>query len=395
MSKKVTVISELASLLFLDKMKVKTKEAIEKNDFNYFDGDGVHVIENCFFAVLDSYKDGPDMEQWFRNYFENMGPESRFAWPNNKYFGNYMKYMHQEYARDVVTNLTTHDKSRLTHFIKLMAFEENHFVPQNQLGQFDEIDIKNAVSLAIEGYEHPSIRGDVLRLRKRNQLLQYVSDIGGPADGNVRRFTKNHWFKSLPMWLEMQTKIDNYHKWAEAYRSIVDYALPVIKNLCVIPKCHHLRKSVRMDGDILYRMLCETGLITRDEYGRQHLVGFVTQHKEHYFNEVFDMEKINRVLKANKQFHYQIMCNGVSASILYTVKKKTIVQNDDLVRKRYDEGFYVYELGLDPGMKCWNATVRRTIKSGKEVRYIFVLFSILFLVCDCTVTFHCVNHFIV
>ncbi|XP_031639183.1 uncharacterized protein LOC116351242 [Contarinia nasturtii] len=43
------------------------------------------------------------------------------------------------------------------------------------------------------------------------------------------------------------------------------------------------------------------------------------------------------------------------------------MQNDDILRKQFIGGKFAYELGIDPGMKTWNATVRRNIKTRKEV----------------------------
>lgn len=63
-------------------------------------------------------------------------------------------------------------------------------------------------------------------------------------------------------------------------------------------------------------------------------LGHITSNKEHYFNQIFNMEWINHVLGANKQFHYMILSDGVSASILYDVPKSTLkeMDNDNLVR---------------------------------------------------------------
>lgn len=368
-----TKICELASLLFLSKIRQKDEEA----DLAFFaEGDGEHIIENCFFSVLRDYKNDEGMEAWFREFIENeLEPENKFQWPHNGYFGNYMKYLYQQYARNVVTNLTTHAGKRLHQFFKMIAFHQNllHFLrlidgeEDNAFVEFDEFDVKNAVNWAMRQYD--STRDDPDRLEKRTHLLNHVQH----GRENIAQFTRDEWFASLPMWLDMQKRIDVYHQWYEMFSNFLKPLInvPKIKNLSVIPICSHLRKAVKIDSDVLYRMLCETKLITKDENGIQHKSGFICQHKEQYFNEIFNIEHINRVLKANKQFRYHVVSDGVSVSILYNVPKNILVQleNDELVRKKYYDGFYVYELGIDPGMKTWNATVRRHIDSGKEVRY--------------------------
>ncbi|XP_055321799.1 uncharacterized protein LOC129577947 [Sitodiplosis mosellana] len=371
---KCTEISELASLLFLNKVRAATEQAIITGNWEYFDdGDGMHIIENCFYAVLRRYKeDDFIMDPWFRHCFENVDIENRSAWPNNDYFGNLMKYLFQQYGRNVKTNLDTHAQKRLRYFLRLKAFRQNYTNRIRGLPDtYDERDVANAVSWAIKRYD--ATRGDANRLAKRDRLLRYVRDIRGPADDDIAKFTKDEdtWFSSLPMWLIMQSEIETHLNWVEQHHdNIVQViALPNIKNLVVIPICHHTRKAVRIDADVLYRMMCETGTSPRDEYGRQHTVGHVTSksNQAYYFNMIFNMEKINRVLKANKKFEH-ILSDGVSASILYSVKKTVVdkLVEDGLVRKRYSDGFYVYELGIDWGMKTWNATVRRRINNDKE-----------------------------
>lgn len=308
------------------------------------------------------------MDPWFREIFEGLDGNNRLRWPNNKYFGNYMKYLYQQYARNVITNLTTHQRTRLYEYLKLIVWElnENNDDPDYV---YDENDIKNAVNWGIKRYN--STGDNVDRLYKRNYLLSCVRQIGGPPDDNIAKDTEDNWLASLPMWLQMQASIDRYHIWVEDNGDTIpeDMELPVIKNLSVIPICSHLRKFVRIDADVLYRMMCDTKLIPLDDRGVQVTVGHVCQNKAHYFNEIFNMQEINKVLKANKEFHCQVLCDGVSASILYKVKKTVLEQleKDDLVQKQYHDGGFMYVLGIDPGLKTWNATVRRHIQSGKEV----------------------------
>lgn len=126
--------------------------------------------------------------------------------------------------------------------------------------------------------------------------------------------------------------------------------------------------------DVFYRMLAELKLLPQVN-GKQANENYIRQNRVEQWNRIFDFTVINRVLKKNKEFHYTIVSNGVSVSILYRMKKEDLkcLLDDGIIRKRYLEGKFVYELGIDPGMKTWNATVRRTIKTGKEVSVSFVL----------------------
>lgn len=363
-----TKICELASLLFLNKVRA----AFEREEWDFFDdGDGIHIIEGCFYAVLIQHKDEEDMLPEFRTEFQQVDIENQMQWPNNKYFGNTIKYLYQQYARNVITNLTTHAKKRITQFLRYCVFHENNNNPNDH---FDEDDVKNAVNWAIKRYD--STRGNVGRLNKRDHLLGFIRANGGPADDDVAKFTRENWFQSFPMWLNLQETIDRYHDWQQQQQQQNGQRTPKLKNLSVIPICTHLRKPIKIDADVLYRMMCETKLIPKDENGIQVTVGYVCQHKEFYFDQIFNMEKINRMLKANKEFHYHIVTDGVSMSILYKVSKKVLEQmeSDGIVKKKYYEGFYVYEIGIDPGMKTWLAVVRRHIDTGKEVCIVFVNF---------------------
>lgn len=371
LSIEATKTCELASLLFLNHVRKNHEE----QRWEYFEnGDGMHVIEECFFAVLSKYVNTSDfMLPEFKAMHDEVDGAERMAWPNNFQFGNLMKYFPQQYAQNVKTNLTTHQKKRLAQFFRCCVINENR---NNPMDRFDENDVKNAVSWAIKRYD--STRGNAGRLHKRNHLLALVRNYGGPDDDDIARFTRDNWFQSLPMWLDMQWDIDLYNNWQQQrqqqqQRRQRGARAPILKNLSVIPICTHMRKAIKIDADVLYRLMCASKTIPKDENGRQVTTGYVCKNKEYYFNEIFNMEKINRILKANKEFHCHVVSDGESASILYKVSKKVLekMEEDGIVKKRYYDGSYVYEIGIDPGMKTWLAVVRRDIVTGKEVSFYF------------------------
>lgn len=356
-----TKISALASLLFLDKVKL----AHFNNNLAFFNGKGKDVIKRCFYAVLRKNKEKEDMDPDSKELVENNG----IQWPTNEYFGNQMKYMYRQYTTNVETNLKTHAKKRLTQYMKMRAWQFN--VTSNGI-LLDTKDIDSAVSLAMRKYDN--IKADdpnaADKRHKRELLLNMVVSIGCPADHDVKKFTSDHWFKSLRMWLLMQSQIDDFHIWAGDN----NIKIPIIKNLKVIPVCSFNRQHIKMDTDVLYRMMCDMEsqfkieLIPRVN-GVRASVGDACKDPYIYWYQIFDLPKIDRILKGNKRFHKHIVSDGVAVSILYEVPARELepLVNDGIIRKRYQEGFYIYELGIDPGMKTWNATVRRNIHSGKEV----------------------------
>lgn len=79
--------------------------------------------------------------------------------------------------------------------------------------------------------------------------------------------------------------------------------------------------------------------------------------------------------KAKKQFDHQIVSDGVSATVLYLKadRPKPSVSKQEVLR-RYFSGWYSYLLGIDPGMRTWNATVRKCLRTGEEVSvFIYII----------------------
>lgn len=355
-----TKICELGSILFLNKVK----EAHEASDWIFFDGDGAHIIQNCFYSVLRQNKEGEGMLPEFRQIFENLDGENRMPWPNNKHFGNIFNYLHHQYATNVITNLTTHAQKRLRNYLKVMAFEDNR-AQGNQF--FDKRDIDNTLRLTMKKYD--ATNGQPDRIEKRQRLLQHIRNAGGPADDDVKNYTDNQWFQSMRMWLIMQQRVEVYLQEYERASVQARRHMPKVRNLSVVPICSHMRKTIRIDCQVLYHMMCELKIIPRhEEKGKQFSCGEIYAEEAYYFNQIFNMDHINRILKTNKTFAH-IVSDGVSVSIVYKVPKRVVenMEADGIVKKKFNEGHYVYEIGIDPGMKTWLAVVRRHISTGKEV----------------------------
>lgn len=83
------------------------------------------------------------------------------------------------------------------------------------------------------------------------------------------------------------------------------------------------------------------------------------------------MNKILKLAHNKRAFHCQLCTDGVSATILYDkpkVQAKDI--SDEELIKMYRANLFTYELGIDPGYRTWNATVRINIRTGEEVSLI-------------------------
>lgn len=191
------------------------------------------------------------------------------------------------------------------------------------------------------------------------------------------------------MWLQMQREIDEFNTNVEnrderrdqrrEYRnrqranrnheSNDEHKPPSVKNLKVIPICTFDRTHIMIDNDVLYRIMCDTKIGMPKEKNLP--FDEISNNEYIYWNKFFFLRKIHRFVKKKAVFHCAIVTDGVGVSILYERSEgatKQQMTRAEIVRK-YLNGEFVFELGVDPGLKTWNATVRKTIATGKEVRH--------------------------
>lgn len=380
-----TKICALGSLLFL----TKVQRAFEENHNAFFEqNDGEDKIRKCFQAVLQHNIRSSMMDPEFRQFVSNLPEEYRFDWPKTDYLGNGLNYLIITYVTNVENNLNTHLKKRLYEFLKMKVFLNNN---RNPFVRFDKIDIYNTIQWVVFGKdrtEYGTIEG-VERREKRELLLNMIRHHSWfeIENDNITNFTKENWFKSLPMWLGMQREIEEFNVTEENRQQRREQALkqkqskqteqktepdsntpPKIKNLAVIPICSFFRTHFTIDNFNLYKLFCGAGLMPKNENGRQISSSDFRTDKSWYWNQVFKLPKIKQLGRKWKQFRFMILSDGASVSILYTKQPHDSkpMEESEIIRK-YLNGDFVYELGIDPGMKTWNATVRRTIDTGKEV----------------------------
>lgn len=80
------------------------------------------------------------------------------------------------------------------------------------------------------------------------------------------------------------------------------------------------------------------------------------------------MGKIISQVRNKKQFINQIVSDGVSVTVLYDQpKRETVPPSNEQIRQRLSAGEFSYILGIDPGMRTWNAAVRYNYNTGEEV----------------------------
>lgn len=324
-----------------------------------------------------------------------------FQWPSNRAFGNLTQYIRNQYFDNVKTNIRTHCERRLRTFFKMCVYDLNYSLLQNDPNAdlFDHIDIRNAVNYTYK--RRDTVDGDVERERRLGVLLDCLRMCGAPNDCNIRSFiSDSNWFKSLRMWIHIQRAVQQYHlTYAGLYNSwslfrkhplyvqrptfdgtTVIPEPPKIANFTVIPMCSFQRRHIRIDTDVLYALLAEKNKVPL-KLGERKSWRNVTA-KEFGSNMkgswglFFDLDKIMKMVNGKKTFDHQIVSDGVSATVCYFKpnQPEPVILNDELLR-RYDAGEFWYELGIDPGMRTWNATVRRDYFTGEEVSKFKTLFN--------------------
>lgn len=372
---KATKISALASLHFL----FQIERAFENNHRDFFAQDQEYLISRSFYAVLKKNIFKKNNIPEFRSFVADLDPQYQFEWPDNDKFGNAFKYLYGTYETNVKNNLNTHAAKRIRQYLKMKVYQNNL---NPIIVRYEDYDIDNAIRWCIYGNDIYYQTNDIVTKRaRRDLLLQTVYRLSwfDIEDGNIGRFTKIHWLKSIQLWIAMQREIDEFNVNEERRQPLqqqpneMAQKRPQVRNLAIIPICKFDRKHYTIDNDVFYRLLSEYNLLPKDDDGNKiEFKPFMTD-KSWYWSQVFDMRKINRLGKRKKSFHYQILSDGVSVSILYDVKKEEFKPIDmDVIRNKYNKGEFVYELGVDPGMKTWNATTRRTIDTGKEVSRIYI-----------------------
>lgn len=384
-----TKICGLASLLFLKKVQT----AFDEVHFEFFNQDGEKIIRQCFFEVLSKSARKNKTDREFLELVQN----NHITWPNNDYYGNAMNELIKTYITNVKTNLMVHGKKRLRQFLKMKIFQLNSSNPL--VIKYENKDIDRAISLCIFGYNSIRKNGieDTNNRIRRNMLVDIVCQNSWWAieDNNITKFTKIHWFKSIQLWLWIQRQIDDFNtsielrnerqqqrhqqrqqkrqkrKQKQPQQKEDVNKPPKIRNLAVIPICSFTRTHYTIDTKTLRYLLCELKLVPKNEDGNQLSEKEFFKYKEWCWGQFFDMGEIQSLVRGKKEFRFRIQSNGQAVSLHYDVDKIESKPFDkDAVVKKYRNGGFPIELGIDPGDKTWNATVQRNTETEKEVKEI-------------------------
>lgn len=367
-----TRISFLASMLFL----CKANEAVDTNNHAFFTQDGPTVIRDCF--------RGHNLPP----IFQSMMRKLRLIWPEREGLGNAFNHSYELYTTNVKNNLKVWYVHRIRAFLRMKSFEYNHGRLRNRkpnIGIIDETDIKNTVKFLVNQRDWTHGYGD--RVQKMTFLLNEVHRVGGPANNNLKEFVTVHWFRSIHMWINIQRQISHFHtsyaylnsEWGKFKQDPCTNKQPLVprppkvKNFNAIPVHDYHLKHIRIDTTQFFDIARKLGALnlTKGKSGQLVCVPkhWYTQNPAYYWSYVFDMRKIQQIGGRHKTFDCSIMTDSVAVSLIYVKTDRALNEIDlkERIIQKYENNEFVYELGVDPGVRTWNATVRRRIANGTEV----------------------------
>lgn len=362
-----TIISVLSSMFFL----YKCNRAFDDEDYGFFHGNGADQIRECFGAILSEKKH--TLPSTFKDIIERSVPN--FWWPERQGLGNAFNSLVDQYTTNAKNNIKKWSYSRIHTFFKLKRFQLNlngH--------QISDIDVKNATK-AVMFANIARLSDNVKLLLEQAELLGI--EVGVKLCDIVGHKTK--WFETIGLFINIQRQIFKHHEryellndaWRRYLRNPVVNAMPtvarppLIRNFRVIPLHDFHMKHIRIDIHLFYQIACKLGAlkkakgifgqpinITKKDYDRN-----LSEH----WDSVFDMSKIMKIC-GNRTFDFAIVTDSVAVSLCFMKPECVPIEpTNEQIKDDYINKKFTFVLGIDPGVRTWNATLRKHIESGTEV----------------------------
>lgn len=368
-----TTISVLGSLLFL----FKTNTAFDNGDHNYFHGNGKTIIRECFKSVLR--ENTHTLPFAFRQMVEETVPN--FQWPERHGMANSFNYLVDQYTTNVKNNIKVWSYSRIKTFFTMQRYELNLFGHN-----ITDIDVKNATKAVMFNNITPT--------ENVNRLLQQAQIIGVPIGERLCDLVRSNWMQMIPIFINIQRHVFNHHHRFELlndafrrhHRDPANNPEPRVKrppkvrNFVVIPVHDYHLKHIRIDSHCFYQLACKFGALKLAKGKRDRAInigkGDYDNNLLYYWDQVFNMDKILQIGKSKKTFDFAIVTDSVAVSLCYLRDVCPSYQNtNEQIKTMYENNQFHFVLGMDPGVRTWNATVRKHILSGVEVWHIDITMS--------------------
>lgn len=367
---RITTICNLAALLFL--YRVNTATDVKQNGGNsiFFTLSG--AIKDCFYAVFDKNKSNL---MFMPYYFRQMVEEAiaNFVWPSEELLSNVLNSAYEMYETNVINNIFVHRWKRIRFYLNMKAFQWNEYEMNETAPEFQVLlnDADVIALLKFLFYKRP-LNPDIDAKRViYDEFLQNLRNLGGPANDDMTTFVKDNWFESLYLFTRIQREIEQFLndkadlviQWNEYMK---DRMMPQpsvlrppsnykVRNFTVVPIHDFKLKHIPIDTKLLLYItnnFIEKGpKIKQNDFYRE---------RDFYWSHYFDMEKIKKLVKGKFEFRHRIVTNSVSATSLFNkpIREEKELTSEDIMFMYRD---FFYEIAIDPGMRTWHASVRRTL----------------------------------
>lgn len=375
-----TQICVLGSSLFLFEVNSHCD-----NDVHYFNQSnalGRQLINQCFDRVLRANCNTlPDQ---FLQIAYDADPEFRYleAWPERGAINNALNQLKTQYVTNVRNNLVVHCFTRVKQFFILKQHEYNEQLQDNPAARITDLDVRQATKELVLGtaVRNPGANVDA--------LLDEAYLIGIPHDRPFKNYISDNWFRSLPIFVNIQRQITGYHRryedlnnvWREYRKQPTRYPMPTIPqppkvtNFRAVPVHNAHMKNIRIDSHLMYELSCKLGAfkLWRGIFSRQPINISRTEYESdlaRYWNYLFDMHKIEYIAD-RKQFDFAIVTDSVSVSLQFLDPKREIEReiSDAQIAADWLAGKIDFGLGMDTGVRTWNAVDRLHFHTHTEVR---------------------------
>lgn len=381
-----TRISVLASMLMLYHINKAVDDGGPMAD-EFFSLNGRTVVENCFKSIIHH----TTLPWGFRNIVARA--VARFIWPERDRLYNAFNSMIDMYETNMKTNIAMHSKSHIKKLFRIKQYEMNEMLRIQGADNehlISDIDVKRAVTAVF--YHRRFAVNHPIRTENVDWLIEEARMFGVPVWEKMCLYVKVNWFASLRWWIKIQREIDEFHMktdylcrlWEKHRKNPLNNPAPSrskppkIHNFNAVPGHNYHRKHIKIDKWQFYEMARTIGALKHEKgkrfinISRQSYTGDL----ETWWDKIFDMKKIKKHGKRQKTFDFQISTDGVAVSLMYTAKPKSekIFQSPSRIRDIWKT--FVYILGIDPGVRTWNATVRKHMPTGTEVSHKLVILII-------------------
>lgn len=195
-----------------------------------------------------------------------------------------------------------------------------------------------------------------------------------------RKVLKKNWFKFVVLFCFIEREVESYQ--LQCQNGEIVKRLKKFNNFKVVPIHCSRMKHIRIDTMVFRTMLQSLRLDPKIMNERGNLqtlpTSAFTEDKRRYWSEIFNFNVIERIGRKSKMFDYQVVTDGVSASLLFSNVHRGYVAKDFREQKEiqaqkyaeigrnYDAGHYKHCIGIDPGYKLTIAAVIWNTETGWE-----------------------------